>query len=203
MDIMAELERTRELERNRRHRMPMREEIMDEKAELERVLNDRQKRFVLEYLKNGNNGTEAAIKAGYAPRSAHVQASRMLKDDKVQAYRRVCVRELYKQLGLTPEQIGLEIWGVYQKCLEGTPHVVWDRDLRDYVPDGTFNFDSRGALKALELLAKQNGALTERVEISAPEQPMSLARMLEAAREVLADADGDGGKASSGAAEDK
>ena len=176
---------------------------MEDKGELERALNERQKRFVLEYVRNGGNGTEAAMKAGYSARSAHVQASRMLKDDKIQAYRRACVRELYKQLGLTPEAIGMEIWGVYQKCLEATPHLVWDSRAHDYVPDGTFVFDSRGALKALELLAKQNGALTERVEISAPEQPMSLAKMLEAAREVLADADGGGGSAPAGAAADQ
>lgn len=181
----------------------MEEETMDEKAELEKRLTERQKRFVLEYMRNGGNGTAAAIAAGYSPRSAKGQASRMLTYEDVQAYRRLCAREQYKQLGLTPEQIGLEIYGVYQKCLEGTPHLVWDSKQHDYVPDGTFVFDSRGALKALEMLAKQQGLLAEKLEISAPELPMSLAAMLEAAREVLNDADGDGDQAPGGAAPDQ
>lgn len=176
---------------------------MDEMAELERILTERQKRFVLEYVKNGGNGTAAAEKAGYSARSAHVQASRLLREDKIQAYRRACAREQYKQLGLTPEQIGLEIYSVYQKCLEATPHLTWNSKLHDYVPDGTFVFDSRGALKALEMLAKQQGLLADKVEVSAPELPMSLAAMLEAAREVLTDADGNGDQAPDGAAADQ
>src|SRR4051812_6766542 len=38
--------------------------------------------FVAEYVKDGN-GTQAAIRAGYAAKSAHVAAYRLLKDDKV------------------------------------------------------------------------------------------------------------------------
>lgn len=45
-------------------------------------LNPRQQRFVAEYLID-LNATQAAIRAGYAPASAHVHASRMLKDAKI------------------------------------------------------------------------------------------------------------------------
>lgn len=38
------------------------------------------------YLANGFNGTKAAIEAGYAPKGAHVQASRLLKNAKVIDY---------------------------------------------------------------------------------------------------------------------
>ena len=151
-------------------------------------LNERQKRFVLEHLNNGGNGTEAAIAAGYSPRSAAVQASRLLRDDNVQAYRRTCARELYNALGLTPEQIGLRIWDVFQRCMQAEEHLSWDQEAHAFLPDGSWQFDAKNALRALELLGKQAGAFTERVEITAPEQPMSLARMLEAAREVVADA---------------
>jgi phage terminase small subunit len=43
-------------------------------------LNPRQKRFVLEYLKEGS-GTRAAIRAGYATSSAAVHAHRLLKNE--------------------------------------------------------------------------------------------------------------------------
>jgi phage terminase small subunit len=45
-------------------------------------IDDRRARFAQEYPKD-LNGTEAAIRAGYAPKSAHVTASRLLSDAKV------------------------------------------------------------------------------------------------------------------------
>lgn len=46
---------------------------------------DRRRAFALEYVRNGRNGTQAAITAGYAAKSAFVTASRLLNDAKVQA----------------------------------------------------------------------------------------------------------------------
>ncbi len=45
-------------------------------------LNPRQERFALEYLKDGN-GTQAAIRAGYASSSAAVHACRLLENELV------------------------------------------------------------------------------------------------------------------------
>lgn len=44
----------------------------------------KQSLFVSEYMKD-QNGLQAAIRAGYTPKSAHAQACRLLKDAKVQA----------------------------------------------------------------------------------------------------------------------
>ena len=46
----------------------------------------KQWRLFAEYWLKEHNATKAAIKAGYSPRSAHVQGSRMFKNDKVLAY---------------------------------------------------------------------------------------------------------------------
>ena len=48
------------------------------------ALTPRQERFVVEFLKDAN-ATQAAIRAGYAPRSAEGTASRMLRNAKVSA----------------------------------------------------------------------------------------------------------------------
>lgn len=45
-------------------------------------LNGRRRRFAEEYVVD-YNGTQAAIRAGYAPNSAHVEASRLLRIAKV------------------------------------------------------------------------------------------------------------------------
>jgi phage terminase small subunit len=42
------------------------------------MLTPKQQRFVLEYLSNGLNATQAAIKAGYSAKTAQVQGSRLL-----------------------------------------------------------------------------------------------------------------------------
>lgn len=48
-------------------------------------LTDRQERFCQEYVKNGGNGTQAAIDAGYNPNSAVVIGSKTLRLDNVAA----------------------------------------------------------------------------------------------------------------------
>lgn len=42
--------------------------------------------FLQEYMRNGGNGKQAAISAGYSERSAESQASRLLRDGKVREY---------------------------------------------------------------------------------------------------------------------
>jgi phage terminase small subunit len=128
-------------------------------ARKEPELNERQKRFVAEYIRNGGNGTEAAIAAGYSPKSAAVQASRMLSDDKVLAYKRALARQVYYNLGLTDEQIALDLREIYNRCMTASPHLSWDSEAHAWMPDGTWQFDARGAVKALEMLLRMSGRL--------------------------------------------
>lgn len=137
--------------------------------ELRRGLTDKQIRFVHELLANGGNQTQAAIAAGYSEASAANQASRMMKNDKVAAYKRACAEQLYKNLGITPEQIGLHLNEIFMRCMDAKPHETWDSEAKEYVPDGTWMFDSHGAMKALELLGKMCGAFEDRVKVDAGE----------------------------------
>lgn len=131
--------------------------------ELERLLTRRERLFVEEYDKDGN-GTQAAIRAGYTPgkknASAAVQACKLLRSPKVSAYRRARANELCRQLGLSPETIRLNMMDVYRRCMTATPVMKYDQAQRDWVETGTYEFDSKGALKALELLGKNLGMFT-------------------------------------------
>lgn len=60
--------------------------------ELLEELNDQQAAFANFYL-DLNNGTAAAIKAGYAESGAHVTASRLLRNAKVAAYMKAMKEE--------------------------------------------------------------------------------------------------------------
>jgi phage terminase small subunit len=68
----------------------------------------REERFVALYVENPN-GTQSAIAAGYAPRSAHVTASRLLKRAKVRDAIARRNAELMVQLDFTPQRIVREI----------------------------------------------------------------------------------------------
>jgi phage terminase small subunit len=66
--------------------------------------NDRQLRFMFEYMVSGK-GTEAAIAAGYSKKCAHVMACRLLKDPKVQAFIGKAQRERCEKLELSAEEV--------------------------------------------------------------------------------------------------
>lgn len=125
-------------------------------AELERMLTEQQKRFVAELERDGQP-KEAAIRAGYSAKTAESQASRMLKLPKIAAYRRARAIDLYKRQGITPEWVGNQLLEVYNRCMEAVPHLEWDRDEKAWVPDGTWNFDAKGALNALGKIGESMG----------------------------------------------
>lgn len=62
----------------------MKKETNKEK-EAKKHLNQRQIRFVQNYMKT-NNITHSAIDAGYSPKTAHVQGCNLLKNPKVSTY---------------------------------------------------------------------------------------------------------------------
>lgn len=72
-------------------------------------LKPQQERFVVEYLKTPENATDAAIRAGYSPKTATAQASRMLTNvnvrkaiDEAQNETRERVKE---EVGLTVDMV--------------------------------------------------------------------------------------------------
>lgn len=54
--------------------------------------------FVTEYLRNGNNATQAAVAAGYSEKTAASQGSRLLKSVEIQQYLNKTEQNLNKDL---------------------------------------------------------------------------------------------------------
>ncbi len=69
------------------------------------AITPKQQRFIAEYMANGGNGTQAAISAGYAPRSAAVTASELLKQDKIRKRLETEKREQLDRLALDADWI--------------------------------------------------------------------------------------------------
>lgn len=112
--------------------------------------------FCEEYVKD-YNGTQAAIRAGYKESNAASQASRMLKDSEILEQIRKSQKKLIKESCLTEEKIINKLEIVLDRCMSAVPVMEWDYEEHAYVPTGEYQFDSKGTLKAIELLGKHLG----------------------------------------------
>lgn len=132
--------------------------------------------FIDEFMID-RNGTEAAKRAGYAPRSAAVTACRLLKDPKIMSEidRRTTAQS--KRLNITSDQVLQNIVDIGDRCMQRWPMMRGQgkerKQVKEYVTteDGeevladVFEFDSQGALKAQELLGKHLKLFTDKTEV--------------------------------------
>lgn len=71
--------------------------------------DDRRAKFIEAYFTNGGNATDAAIQAGYSPKSAAVTASQLLKEPKVSAEVEKRRTEIVAKLELSTERTIKEV----------------------------------------------------------------------------------------------
>lgn len=133
-------------------------------SELEKKISPKERRFIEELEVDGNKA-DAALRAGYGKardggenrRSAATQASRILAREDVAEYRALRAVLTYEELGLSAHSIMSETAEVYRKCMAKEPVLEWNPDTREWEQSGEWKFDSKGALKALELMGEHLG----------------------------------------------
>lgn len=109
-------------------------------------LKEKRERFCQEYVID-RNGTQAAIRAGYAAKGAHVEASRLMKDVYVSRRIKELEREALEAAGYSPETMRAYI------IRQALAHVSVDAtDVAEIVYP-----DDQKRLYALEEMAKENG----------------------------------------------
>ena len=113
------------------------------------------------------SGTRAAVMAGYAEKCASSQASRLLKRPDIRARVREIRADMVNQLGMSQELMIQRLDDVYRRCKAANPVMKWDAKQKAMIPSGVWQFDSRGALKALELYMKMAGMLSEKTDTDA------------------------------------
>ena len=124
------------------------------------ALTDKQRRFADEYIANGFNATQAAIKAGYSKKTARKTASENLTKPAIKEYleeRTAAIEE-----GLVAK--GDEVLKFLTRVMRGeeiAETVVFDKDSGAYVE--TYR-DQKNQLKAAELLGKAHGMFTQSVK---------------------------------------
>lgn len=116
-------------------------------------ITPQQKRFVQEYLKSGN-ATAAAIAAGYSARSAASRASKLLETQAVIEYRRKMEKKLFDEMGISKAWIGRRLVEIVERCTQKTPVLEWNPETRQKEPNGFWEFDANGAIRALHELAE-------------------------------------------------
>ena len=125
-----------------------------EKTEAQKLgekLKPQVRKFVQEYLID-MNGKDAAIRAGYSERTAAAQASRLLRDPDVKAYRDALLQEQFEAIGVTRHTIAAETWSIFQKCMQKEPVLEWNSVTKQWEHKGVWTFNVKGALKALDMM---------------------------------------------------
>ena len=89
------------------------------------MLNEKQKRFVSEYIID-LNAKQAAIRAGYSPKTAEVQASRLLSLVKVQDEIAKAMEDREKRTGITQDRVLAELSAI--AFAKATDYVEIDDD---------------------------------------------------------------------------
>lgn len=133
----------------------------DKQTALEATLNIKQRTFVLEYLKD-MNATQAAIRAGYAKKTAYSQGQRLLKHVDIARVLQVARDERAKETKTDAKWVIEQLEKVHNRCMQIDP--VMGKVDGEWKETGLFKFDSTGAIKSLELIGKHHGMFTEKVK---------------------------------------
>lgn len=115
------------------------------------MLNEKQKQFCEEYIID-MNGTQAAIRAGYSKKTARAIANELLTKLDIQEYIQKLKNKRSDRVKYSQDELMRDILEVKNRCLQANP--VLDKEGNE---TGVWKFDSNGANKALDMLAKHVG----------------------------------------------
>lgn len=128
------------------------------------TLTNKQKRFCEEYLID-LNATQAAIRAGYSPKTAEQTASRLLRNVKVQEYLAELMDKKESELIASQDEVLKYLTSVMRGKSKSTEIVV------EGIGDGCSKAmtvlkepSEKERLKAAELLGRRYGLYTDKIE---------------------------------------
>lgn len=130
-------------------------------------LNLCQQLFVEEYI-NCLNATQAYMKifnCQYG--TARANAAKLLAKDNVRAYKDKLLAQRRETMTVERDFVINNAMEVFMKCTAKKPVMEWDSDEKCLVPTGEWQFDSKGALGALTLIADVCGMKVIKQEVNA------------------------------------
>lgn len=126
------------------------------------ALEGKMEKFCEEYIVD-YNPVRAAIRAGYSSSCAKSYSYQLLKKEKVIS-RIFELQAEYIRKGLfdNKNRVIRELWEMYERAVQAKPVEIWDKELKEYVATGEYQFDDKIAMKCLEFIAKIGGMLSEK-----------------------------------------
>ncbi len=115
--------------------------------------------FVREYVKD-RNATQAALRAGYSPKSAHSQGQRLLKNVEISRQIAEITDKVAERAEIDAAYVLCSLREVATRCMQGEEVV----DKLGH-PTGEWRFDAAGANRALELLGRSMALFTDKVKV--------------------------------------
>ena len=125
----------------------------------------RQKRFCDEYLID-LNGTQAAIRAGYSPRSARQIADRNMSNDDIRKYIDDRMKEKEKELIADQDEVLKYLTNVLRG--KSLSEIVVVENIGDFTSEARLmqkSPDEKERLKAAELLGKRYNLFSEKMKV--------------------------------------
>ncbi len=133
-------------------------------------MTPKQEAFVREYLID-LNATQAALRAGYSAKTAHVTGHENLSKPEIATAIQSAMNERSERTEITADYVLQSIVSTMERCKQVEP--VFDRKGEPVMvdtPDGelaqAFTFNAMGVLKGAELLGKHLKMFTDKVEHS-------------------------------------
>ncbi len=124
------------------------------------ALTARQERFVAEYLVD-LNATQAAIRAGYAEKSADVEGSRLLVNTKVAKAVAAAQAKRSERTEITQDYVLAVITNTIERCQQAK--AVTDHDGEE---TGEWTFNANAVLKGAELLGRHLAMFTDKKTVT-------------------------------------
>lgn len=129
------------------------------------ALTAKQDLFCLEYMKD-LNATQAAIRAGYSKNTAKQIGTENLSKPAIRARIDELMEVRKEKVEFDAHWVLARLAQVVDRSMSAVPVMKWDPDVRMMVESGEFQFDSRGANQALEMIGKHLAMFKDKVEVS-------------------------------------
>ena len=167
-------------------------------------LNEKQATFVQEYLID-LNATQAAIRAGYSPRTAEQQGMRLLRDARVKEAVQKAMQERNQRVEISQDRILEELariaFGDLRDAVTWGPSGVSLKDSAELTEDqaaaisevgetvtkegGSTRIKRHDKVKAIELLMRHKGMLNDKLNINGELNVSALGKGRERAKERI------------------
>ena len=119
-------------------------------------LTPKQKQFCEEYIID-LNATQAAIRAGYSPKTANRIASENLSKLDIQNYICELKNKRQERIEYTQDDVMKDLLEIKNRCMQKAPVTFMGHQVQDENGNNIWKFDSKGANQAIDMLAKHVG----------------------------------------------